>query len=80
MTQAHRPIKDNDDWAAAASDYVTDVMTKYMLGQPMKLIETRLIDNIRAHIGTMPESPKRYAARMLVAMQAEKENADNAGS
>lgn len=67
MLRAHGPIENNDDWAAEASEYVADVMTKYMIGKPLKLIEQRLIDNIRAHIGAMPESPKRYMERVTVA-------------
>jgi hypothetical protein len=64
MTQAHGPIKTNDDWIAEASHYFSDVMTKYLLGSPMKPIERRLIDILRAKIGTMPESPKRYTERL----------------
>ena len=76
MLRAHGPINNNDDWAAEASNYLADVMARYMTGQPLKLIEQRLIDNIRAHIGTMPESPKRYMERLSVAELARKVDAD----
>lgn len=80
MLRAHGPIETNDDWASEASNYVTDVLAKYMLGQPLKLIEQRLIDNIRAHIGAMPESAERYRKRMTAEMLQEKEKEANAGS
>lgn len=68
-SRAHRPILDNDDWAAAASEYYGEVVTKYLLGQPMRPIEIRLIDILRAKIGTMPESAKRYQERLLAAKE-----------
>lgn len=76
MLRAHGPIGNNDDWAAEGSKYVADVMAKCMLGQPLKLIEQRLIDNIRAHIGIMPESPKRYMERLSVTELARKVDSD----
>lgn len=62
--RVHGPINNNDDWAHEATAYTSDVMAKYMTGQPLTVLESRLIDNIRAHIGIMPESPQRYCARV----------------
>lgn len=63
--RVHGPINNNDDWAHEATAYVSDVMAKYMTGQPLTVLESRLIDNIRAHIGIMPESPARYMKRLI---------------
>lgn len=65
MSGKYGAINNNDDWARAAVEYVSDVMSKYMTGQPISIIRTRLIDNIRAEIGIMPESPQRYCDRIL---------------
>lgn len=63
--RAHKPITNNDEWAAEASGYYGTIIARYLTGQRITLAEQRVIDVIRMKIGAMPESAVKYTARLL---------------